>query len=298
MRWTATVAVALVISSVSTAAGFSFTANGQDGLPGRTAFLAQPRASIPSESLMLTQGDVDNAFHALDLDEDGVISDEEIGKFAGKQGHDPSIVAGEFAALDKNGDHGLSLAEFSSALDDAEPIQRAKVHPVIQSFDQRIALDEPLIAGSRPPQPAFPSPTVTADAASAKSAASLVTTAAASTEASTAAAQSAAKMVVDQLAVEEKEDKAAQDLENQAAELRANASAMLRWMSQRALSAGQEAAKKKANEVLASLVELENSARENEVQAASLRANSNAELKQAKELSTFVDSALRLVGAP
>lgn len=261
MLFGGTVLSILVTCSYPIVPAFSFAATGIGTIQGQPASLAQ-QAPTP------TQEDVINAFNALDLNGDGLISMSELGQFARNQSRDPLTLTGEFSALDADRNNGLNVAEFTSALYEVNLRTNGVDQPVAatRTFPKQLSAVRPI--------------------------SSLVTS-----DKSSAAAEEAAAMVVDQLSVEAREEKAALDLENQASELRANASAMRRIMSQRALAAGVAAAQKKANELLASLVELEDAARQNEVQAASLRANSIADLKQAQELSTFVDSALNLASA-
>jgi len=105
--------------------------------------------------------------------------------------------------------------------------------------------------------------------------------------------QSAAALVATQLGIESQQTAEAQRLDLEAVQLRANAAALSRTAVKEAIEAGERAAMAESEQVVKFLEELELGAKSAEVQAASLRAQAAAEMKQANDYSSIADIALR-----
>lgn len=209
------------------------------------------------------------SLRALDVNQDGRIDPDEVGRFATAQGLDAKSATEEFEGIDLDGDGTLNAKELGAAFgDEATPQQLSR--PSVSQVQPAAAA-----AGASPPVakhglerfgPAIPEP--------ARLAASAVT-------------------VVEQLAAEEAKESEAQQLDRQAEELRANSTVLKRLSTQQALEAGAQAAHQKANQLLASIVRLQDQAEQAEVRAASLRTRSKAELHEADNLMLAADRALK-----
>jgi len=98
---------------------------------------------------------------------------------------------------------------------------------------------------------------------------------------------------VEQLTLEGREEAEAQAFERKAAELRANSTTIVRLTLQRAEKASERAANQKASELLDRLTKLENEATKDEVEAASMRAQSRGDLLQVDDVMGVADEALK-----
>jgi hypothetical protein len=103
----------------------------------------------------------------------------------------------------------------------------------------------------------------------------------------------AARKVAEELALEEKEEREARNLDRQAAEIHANSTKLAKQTAQDALDAGAKAAHGKAEELLAKITALEEQAEKAEVRAAALRAKSKMELEEGNQLMAAAEQALK-----
>jgi len=103
----------------------------------------------------------------------------------------------------------------------------------------------------------------------------------------------AASKVAEELALEEKEEREARNLDRQAAEIHANSTKLAKQTAQDALDAGAKAAHGKAEELLAKITALEEQAEKAEVRAAALRAKSKMELEEGNQLMAAAEQALK-----
>mmetsp|Transcript_43846 Transcript_43846/g.103683 ORF Transcript_43846/g.103683 Transcript_43846/m.103683 type:complete len:188 (+) Transcript_43846:123-686(+) len=106
------------------------------------------------------------------------------------------------------------------------------------------------------------------------------------------AEEKAARTFAEFMAEHEQKTEKARVLTEKAASLRQKASNMARSAEQRALRAGVDATQKKADSILASITKLQKEATDKETKAASLRARSQAEQTEARNLMTVSRSAL------
>mmetsp|Transcript_64733 Transcript_64733/g.179516 ORF Transcript_64733/g.179516 Transcript_64733/m.179516 type:complete len:362 (+) Transcript_64733:114-1199(+) len=102
-----------------------------------------------------------------------------------------------------------------------------------------------------------------------------------------------AKSIVEQLTLEERAEAEAQALERKAAELRANSTTIVRLTLQRAEKASERSASQKASELLDRLTKLEKEATKDEVEAASMRAQTRGDLLQVDDVMGVADEALK-----
>lgn len=247
----------------------------------------------------------------LDTNHDGHVDQNEVAQFAQSQGLDAQTAAQELSGLDRNGDGVLELSELAAALgngaeEQAEapeqpfPASTAQLAPIAPAMPQQPVMPkasyQPPLAPEMPQQPAMPVASYQPAALPQQSYTMLAEGASghivANAGASQVNAQVAAKSIVEQLALEERQEQEAQRLERLAAELRANSTSMARFAMQQAMDAGAKAATAKASELLGTLTRLEDAAKDAEVEAAILRAKSKAEVRQADELMSVANSVL------
>jgi len=260
---------------------------------------------------------------ALDTNSDGLIDPKEIAAFARKQGLDDAAATEEFASIGSNGDGVLNSVELASALGDSataalategESEETAAARPVATDpapVTLRSATKQQASAAKMavtPPKQEAPATAVAAPAlvkastddhssASAFSApvgaqgTNFDTTELISEE-SRRSVQKAAQQVADELALVEKEEREARDLDRKAAEVRANATALSKTTAEDALDAGAQAAHAKAAEMMEKITKLEQQAQRAEVRAAALQAKSKMELEDGNELMKAANEAL------
>lgn len=267
---------------------------------------------------------------ALDTNSDGLIDPKEIAAFARKQGLDDAAATEEFASIDSNGDGVLNSVELASALGgsataalatEGESEETAAARPVATDpapVTLRSATKQQASAAKMavtPPKQEAPatavaapalvkaSPSMAADSADDHSSATafsapvgaqgtnLDTTELISEE-SRRSVQKAAQQVADELALVEKEEREARDLDRKAAEVRANATALAKTTAEDALDAGAQAAHAKAAEMMEKITKLEQQAQRAEVRAAALQAKSKMELEDGNELMKAANEAL------
>lgn len=315
-------AVALLLTSLpGVVAGADI--QGRSFLLGRAAALANLRARQQAgvgPTLQLLQrnaavGDPDavtRTLQSLDVNHNGKIDSSEIAAFAQSQGLDSASATSELSTLDVDGDGSLSAQELAGLLDTGagaghEDKREAKDEALVKQLPQSQVSSEPAfvpaqhqVAAQGMTQMAVASVNdgSAADvgagaAANVGSDAGALATAESREGSGRSNAQSAANTIVKELALESREEAQAQVLEHRAAELRANSTALSRRMIQNAMAAGSKAAAQKAKEVLATLLHLETEETRKEVAAAALRAKAKAELREAQELMSIADTALK-----
>lgn len=275
-----------------------------------SAFLLRA-AEVPQSSIARTLA-------TLDSNADGVVTPDEIKKFALLQGLDGAAVVEEFSGLDSNGDGTLDAKEIAAVLNaesgevpDTAPLQaEASVAKEAPSPPQ-ITTPEDVI-----PQPAPQSAKTTKDDVAAQpfsklrgisgeaTAQSLSETTQASTQAESAATTAeseettaatrakAAAQIVSLVNEEEEQMREAEKSERLAAEVRANSTAIAKSAEQEALVASSDAASKKAQEILGEVNSLLSQAKVYEVKAAKLRAESKAELQGADTFMNVANAAI------
>lgn len=262
-------------------------------LRARRGFLAAPPDQAASRTLA-----------TLDSNHDGRVDPSEVAQFAASQGLDAETATKEFASLDSNGDGVLEMSELAVALGDGSDEQPEAPEQTMQSRPAQLMPVAPA-APMAPPQfqatqqmwlPRQPATMPQEGATMLAAGAGFQGQVDAGT--SQVNAQEAAKTIVDQLALEEREEQEAQRLERFSAELRANATSTARNAMERATQAGERAAKAKATELMKTLTRLEDAARDAEVEAAVLRAKSKADVRQADELMSVANSALGVAMTP
>lgn len=216
----------------------------------------------------------------LDTNHDGCIDPREVMAFATAQGLNADSVSREFASLDTNGDGVLDSKELATALG----TERPGVKSVAKGASLATASSGPTAAPVAGQTLSQSGPAAPAQEASAREAA----------HSHAAGSEVSAAALAELLALQEKLEKEAQALENSAADLRANATALARAAKEQALLEGEQAASAKAAELLHSITDLDGQAQGAEVEAAALRAKSQAEQVHADGLMAVTDSALRL----
>jgi hypothetical protein len=195
--------------------------------------------------------------------------------FATAQGLNADSVSREFAFLDTNGDGVLDSKELATALGAEQPgLNSAAKGPSAAP------------AAAQPQSHSGPGPAAPAQETEASAREPVHSHAAGS--------EVPAGELAELLALQDNLEKEAQALENSAADLRANATALARAAKGQALLEGEQAASAKAAELLHSITDLDGQAQRAEVEAAALRAKSQAEQVHADGLMAVTDSALRL----
>lgn len=210
----------------------------------------------------------------LDSNRDGRVTESELAAFAVSQGLNANSVSQEFSSLDVNADGTLDAAELTGAIDGGAPLEPAVEQGVEKQ--QAASVSQTPLSLSPPvnlyqPQPAAQSAFLE----------------------NRNAVQKAATDVVNLLALEAREEKLAQALDDHAVELRANSTALARITMERALAAASNVAMVKATQLLSSLTQLENQAQNNEVQAAELRAGAHADVAEADEFMAVANLGLK-----
>jgi len=236
---------------------------------------------------------------ALDKNKDGRISPDEITMFANAQGLDAESAKQEFSGIDANNDGVLDAKEIVAVLGvDAEvsspPQQAAPQEPAqLPAAKAAKAAEADAWASAPATMPSAGSIDLDLD-----SEVNAVPAAAALQDTSSLHdfnenAQAAAADVVKELAYEEKQEAEARLLDRKAAEFKANSTSLERSTMQGAMEAGTEAARQKAQTLLAKILKLEDEAERAEVRAAALHAKSKAEVQEANELMSVTDAALK-----
>lgn len=243
-----------------------------------------------------------SALVALDGNRDGRVTFDEIALFAKTKGLDYASTLTEFAGFDGNQDGQLDLAELSKAVAPEEAVSGGYPVPAAAR-----AARAPLLAAGAPSrapvlglaggtQEASLELDSGAEAESSPQRVQLSQANGAAAEANTAAAVERRIASLSEYAnlmqAEAGKEADAQELDRQAALLRANATSILRRAQQAASRSGSLAAKSKAEELFQSLVQMENDAMRAEVRAAAIKAKGDAELKAANDLLYVAQSAL------
>jgi len=254
---------------------------------GHSTSRSQPRSNILSRLASL-----DPAWRtigALDQNQDGRLDASEIAHYAHTQGVDTSKITQDFAGLDGNGDglldanelSGILGAGMSAAPATMEQVASVPPHgaPAASTFFAQPVTQLELAPSARPPAP--PIAQVVA-----------MTQPLTHTKSTAAVAEEDASVIAMQLSQQEHQQSEALELDHKAAELRANGKSVARSAVQNAMTLSATTARTKAQELLRSLVELEDKAERAEVKAAALRAKSKAELKEANDLMAVVDVAM------
>lgn len=235
------------------------------GTPGPRSILDQAAAFHSQGGVVLRQGLPDQvvarSLLTLDTNHDGCIDPREVTAFATAQGLDAASASREFTSFDTNGDGVLDSKEIAAALGVVSP---SSLSPApLDSWGAR-AEDSSAADGLQGQSPA--------------------------------SLQILASTLVKQLALQAAAENEAQALEHRSADLRANATALAREAKEQAILVADQAAKAKAAELLKTILELDERAKEAEVEAASLRAKTQAEQVQGDGLMAVADDALRLQG--
>ncbi|CAJ1404596.1 unnamed protein product [Effrenium voratum] len=215
--------------------------------------------------------------------------------FARVQNVDRATMQRDFASLDLDGDGLLNAEELAQSFR-PEVLQREPAHSLEPELNPRgltppaptpeLQVDEALRV---PDLQAAPS---AFSAFSAPAPASLAMLQGA--QGTAGAAESAAEAVVKELNLESQAEEQAQSFERRAVELRANATAVAKLSSQRALRAGAVAGETKAKDLLQQVLAIEQKASEAEAQAAALRKRAAAELRQADDFSSIANAAMKM----
>jgi len=246
----------------------------------------------------------------LDTNHDGKVDPQEVAAFARTQGLDPEAVTKEFASLDKDGDGVLNAEELSVALGipresstapvQPQAIQKDIVKSVPKTFDQALPANldsegsELSATKSKENSLANLEQAMPAKLDSEGSELTATKSKESSLESSEqSAAGRLAQELSQQLSLETTREHQAEQLDHLAAELRANATSVARQTQQKALEAGSQAAKRETSHIMKQLADLEDKAKESEVEAAKLRAKSKAELQQADSFMAVADAALK-----
>lgn len=266
--------------------------------------LMQVRAKIRSGAP--TDQAVVQTLRTLDSNRDGRVTPDEVKAFALKRGLDPEEVASEFADLDTSGDGTLDSSEISLALASASTSastvatsasshrvtedEADKIHKVVEKrHGERHGRTVSRRRHSSSSDSDSSSSTTRRRRRHSNSSSSSLSPA----SLTRSAAEVAATSLVDSLADEELAEREAMQYELNAAELRANSTALAEQAAQTAREAGQLAAVEKAHAILRDLALLESAARAAEEEAAELRADSQADLLQAQNLMAIADEALQ-----
>lgn len=237
---------------------------------------------------------------ALDTNHDGRIDPPEIAVFAKAQGLDAEAATEEFSSIDVDGNGVLDSSELQQALGSSPPASLAaakQTQPVAELVTNDVGSQETSQVAA-PVEAAMPggydmlSDKLAANIATASDSPSMI-----SADARTSVRQAAQK-VAENLALEEKEEMKARELERKAAEDRSNAASLTKSTLQDALSVGSKAAHAKANEMMAKIAKLEDDAQKAEVRRAALMAKSKLEIEQGSELMSVADKALKQAPEP
>ncbi|CAK0831659.1 unnamed protein product [Prorocentrum cordatum] len=216
------------------------------------------------------------ALKTLDRNSDGRVTFDEIASFAKAKGLDYASTLTEFSGFDANQDGQLDPVELTKAL--GPP-----------------AAAGPLLATGAPSRPARSGGLALADAAR-----RTVTGGAGLSQLSESSEVERRAATLSERAnlmqAEAQKELGAQELDRQAALLRANATAILRRAQQDASESGMLAARAKAEELHSSLVKLQGDAMRAEVRAAAVKAKAEAELTEANDLMFVAESGLSTVG--
>jgi len=250
--------------------------------------------------------EVSRTLLTLDANGDGIVSPTEVTAFAMSQGLDARQASQEFQTMDSNADGTLDSKELAAALGatptdsvqsgvaPATPVSTGVAFPQQQQQQQQ-QLPNSYAAPAPVQLPAEGTQAARATAATAASPSGPTVEKAPpqSFLETRTSAKKAASEVVKQLSLEASEESKAEEFSTRAAELRANASSIARMASEQALKAGAQAAQKMAQQLLDKISKLEQQAKEDEVEAAQLRAKSHADITHADQLMAVADSALK-----
>jgi len=252
--------------------------------------------------------EVSRTLLTLDANGDGIVSPTEVTAFAISQGLDARQASQEFQTMDSNADGTLDSKELAAALGatptdsvqsgvaPATPVSTGVAFPQQQQQQQQQQQLPNSYAAPAPVQlPAEGTQAARATAATAASPSGPTVEKAPpqSFLETRTSAKKAASEVVKQLSLEASEESKAEEFSTHAAELRANASSIARMASEQALKAGAQAAQEMARQLLDKISKLEQQAKEDEVEAAQLRAKSQADIMHADQLMAVADSALK-----
>jgi len=251
--------------------------------------------------------EVSRTLLTLDANGDGIVSPTEVTAFAISQGLDARQASQEFQTMDSNADGTLDSKELAAALGatptdsvqsgvaPATPVSTGVAFPQQQQQQQQQQLPNSYAAPAPVQLPAEGTQAARATAATAASPSGPTDEKAPpqSFLETRTSAKKAASEVVKQLSLEASEESKAEEFSTRAAELRANASSIARMASEQALKAGAQAAQKMAQQLLDKISKLEQQAKEDEVEAAQLRAKSQADIMHADQLMAVADSALK-----
>jgi len=246
--------------------------------------------------------EVSRTLLTLDANGDGIVSPTEVTAFAMSQGLDARQASQEFQTMDSNADGTLDSKELAVALGTTptDSVQVAPATPVSTG----VALPQQQQQQQLPSSYAAPAPVQLPTEGTQAARATAATAASPSGPAvekaplqsfleTRTSAKKAASEVVKQLSLEASEESKAEEFSTRAAELRANASSIARMASEQALKAGAQAAQEMARQLLDKISKLEQQAKEDEVEAAQLRAKSHADITHADQLMAVADSALK-----
>jgi len=250
--------------------------------------------------------EVSRTLLTLDANGDGIVSPTEVTAFAMSQGLDARQASQEFQTMDSNADGTLDSKELAVALGTTptDSVQVAPATPVstgvaLPQQQQQQQQQQQLPSSYAAPAP-VQLPTEGTQAARATAATAASPSGPAVEKAplqsfleTRTSAKKAASEVVKQLSLEASEESKAEEFSTRAAELRANASSIARMASEQALKAGAQAAQEMARQLLDKISKLEQQAKEDEVEAAQLRAKSHADITHADQLMAVADSALK-----
>jgi len=221
------------------------------------------------------------SLHTLDLKRDGLVDSSEVTAFAKTQGNNGAPTSQEFVGSDAKHDGSLDMMEFSSALSSDAGAPKVQLVQIAASS----VIGSHLAASTVEDAPQTPatSTALLADGAPQTSGRQ---------NHAEPDAQAAASLIARELSIQATKEKDARILDREAAEMRANSTAITRQTVQRVLEAGSKAASRETTQLLQLLTKLEGEAAQAEVQAAALRAKSRAELEQASDFMTIANAAL------
>jgi len=249
--------------------------------------------------------EVSRTLLTLDANGDGIVSPTEVTAFAMSQGLDARQASQEFQTMDSNADGTLDSKELAAALGatptdsvqsgvaPATPVSTGVAFPQQQQQQQQLPNSYAAPAPVQLPAEGTQAARATAATAASPSGPTDEKAPPQSFLETRTSAKKAASEVVKQLSLEASEESKAEEFSTRAAELRANASSIARMASEQALKAGAQAAQKMAQQLLDKISKLEQQAKEDEVEAAQLRAKSQADIMHADQLMAVADSALK-----
>jgi len=243
------------------------------------------------------------ALFALDTNGDGIVSPTEVASFAMSQGLDARQASQEFQTMDSNADGTLDTKEIAAALGntatESDQTRAAPATPGLAevAFPQQQQQQDQVPKNYVAYAPAQVSTQGTRAARAAMSATAAIP---ASTNASPqsflemrTSAKQAANEVVKQLSLVAKEEAKAEAFDSRSIKLRANASKIERTVSEQALQAGVQAARKVAEQLVDQISKLEHQAKDDEVEAGKLRAKSHADILYADQMTAVEVSAFK-----